>query len=220
MPTERFAGVVLANELLDNLPFRLLVHDGRWREAFVGRSGDALTEVLRPADDLADVPLPPSAAHGARMPVPQAARDWVGSTRQLVTRGRLVAIDYGVPTAASLSARPWREWLRTYRDHQRGVHYLREPGSQDITCDVAWDVVGLGSPPDEMTTQADFLRSLGIEELVDQGRGYWEQHAAAPDLHALRMRSRVSEALALLDPSGLGGFAVHQWIALTGRKDN
>ena len=32
--------------------------------------------------------------------------------------------------------------------------------------------------------------------------------AARPDLHALRMRSRVREAESLLDPSGLGGFLV------------
>ncbi len=35
LPDEPFAGVVVANELLDNLPFRLAVHDGGWREAFV-----------------------------------------------------------------------------------------------------------------------------------------------------------------------------------------
>ena len=29
MPDEPIEGVVLANELLDNLPFRLAVHDGR-----------------------------------------------------------------------------------------------------------------------------------------------------------------------------------------------
>ncbi|NBV81777.1 MAG: hypothetical protein EBR63_00630, partial [Actinobacteria bacterium] len=30
LPTEPFTGVILANELLDNLPFRLFVHDGGW----------------------------------------------------------------------------------------------------------------------------------------------------------------------------------------------
>ena len=36
--------------------------------------------------------------------------------------------------------------------------------------------------------------------------------AARPGLEAMRMRSRVSEAEALLDPSGLGGFAVLEWV--------
>ena len=41
----------------------------------------------------------------------------------------------------------------------------------------------------------------------------WTANAASPDLHALRMRSRVTEADALLDPTGLGGFWVGEWEA-------
>ena len=37
--------------------------------------------------------------------------------------------------------------------------------------------------------------------------------AARPDLEAMAMRSRVSESEALLDPAGLGGFTVAEWIA-------
>src|SRR5262245_44591147 len=48
LPEEPFAGVVVANELLDNLPFRLAVHDGGWQEAYVGAGeGGRLVEVLR-----------------------------------------------------------------------------------------------------------------------------------------------------------------------------
>ena len=49
------------------------------------------------------------------------------------------------------------------------------------------------------------------EELVEAGRRYWEEHAARPGLDAMRMRSRISESEALLDPSGLGGFLVAEW---------
>ena len=35
LPPGPIDGVILANELLDNLPFRLAVFDGAWREAFV-----------------------------------------------------------------------------------------------------------------------------------------------------------------------------------------
>jgi len=40
-PNRNIHGVVLANELLDNLPFKLFVYDGAWKEAFValGDSG-------------------------------------------------------------------------------------------------------------------------------------------------------------------------------------
>src|SRR5207248_1543607 len=46
LPTGPFTGVVLANELLDNLPFRLLERRGGWSEVRVGAQ---LDEVLVPA---------------------------------------------------------------------------------------------------------------------------------------------------------------------------
>ncbi|MFT7394860.1 MAG: hypothetical protein ACI83Y_002541 [Candidatus Azotimanducaceae bacterium] len=39
----------------------------------------------------------------------------------------------------------------------------------------------------------------------------WEEQAARPGLEAMKMRSRVSESEALLDPSGLGSFLVAEW---------
>ena len=54
-----------------------------------------------------------------------------------------------------------------------------------------------------MRTQAQFLQRWGIDELVEEGRAAWAAAAGAPDLAALRMRSRVREAESLLDPAGI-----------------
>ena len=59
--------------------------------------------------------------------------------------------------------------------------------------------------------QADWLAEHGIDELVDEGRRVWSDRAPVADLEALRARSRVSEAEALLDPTGLGAFRVLEW---------
>ena len=115
-------------------------------------------------------------------------------------------------TTAGLALRPWRDWLRTYRGHQRGQHYLAEPGHQDITTEVAVDQL---PEPDAVRSQAQWLQLHGIDELVDEGKRHWEAHAARPDLAAMKMRSRVSEAEALLDPTGLGAFTVLEWRADT-----
>ena len=40
----------------------------------------------------------------------------------------------------------------------------------------------------------------------------WEAESSRPGLHAMRMRSRISEAQALLDAGGLGGFTVLEWV--------
>jgi SAM-dependent MidA family methyltransferase len=196
--------VVLANELLDNLPVGLLEHrDGSWWEVRVGIDGDALQEVLVPAP-----PERPAVGDGARVPVPRAAHEWVRDARALAgPGGRVVAFDY-CATTDDLARRPWTEWLRTYRGHARGGHPLTDLGGQDITCEVAVDQL---PEPDRQVAQADWLRAHGIDELVEEGRAVWRERAAVGDLAALRARSRVPEAEALLDPAGLGAFSVLEW---------
>jgi len=210
LPAGRFVGVVIANELLDDLPFRLAVLDGGWREAFVTEDGGSFVEVLSaPFEPVPDA-LPQSAPHGARAPLHDRATAWVDRARSMLSSGTVVAFDYARPTTAELASRPWREWLRTYRAHDRGGHYLAEPGAQDITIEVALDQL---PPPTSVATQAEWLRRWGIDELVAEGRAAWSASAAAPDLAALAMRSRVAESEALLDSVGLGAFLVAEWRA-------
>lgn len=212
LPHDSADGVVFANELVDNVPFRLAVFDGGWREAYVALQSGRLVEVLRPLDPQTAITLPPTAPHGARAPLHDEARRLLDRARRTVRRGRLVVVDYAVPSTAHLVLRPWRQWLRTYRGHERGGHYLSDPGGQDITTEVALDQLALTlGAPTVVRTQAQWLQRWGVDELVTEGRQYWSDHASRPDLVALRMRSRVSEAEALLDTAGLGAFTVAEW---------
>lgn len=211
MPDGPIEGVIIANELLDNLPFRLAVFDDGWREAFVDRdAGGRYVEALSVAIDPVPEMILDRAALGARVPLIDRAAAWVEDARSRLRSGSVVTIDYGVARTAELAARPWRDWLRTYRDNDRGAHYLADPGSQDITTDVPFDQL---PEPDVVRTQAQFLQRWGIEELVAEGKRVWAEQAARPGLEAMRMRSRVSESEALLDPGGLGGFLVAEWRA-------
>ena len=65
--------------------------------------------------------------------------------------------------------------------------------------------------PAQDRSQTDWLRAHGIDELVEEGRAIWRERAAIGDLQAIRARSRVTEAEALLDPMGLGGVRVLEW---------
>lgn len=211
LPAGPFDGVVIANELLDNLAFRLAVFDQGWREAFVhvGADGTHTERLSAPFDPQPSV-LPPTASFGARAPLVDRAAAWIGDARGRLRSGSLLVIDYGVARTAELALRPWRDWLRTYRGNARGEHYLRAVGTQDITTDVPFDQL---PEPDSIRTQAQFLQLRGISELVAEGRRIWTEQAARPGLEAMRMRSRVSETEALLDPGGLGGFLVAEWRA-------
>ena len=57
-------------------------------------------------------------------------------------------------------------------------------------------------------SQAEWLRDLGIDDLVIEGRETWEARAHIGDVEALAGRSRANEARALCDPAGLGAHRV------------
>ena len=205
-------GVVLANELLDNLPFRVFEAvptntptDGEvmgFVEVFVDRADTDPIEVLVPASS---PPRLEARRLDGRFPVVEAAAAWVADALE---RGpaRLVAFDYGTPTTTELATRGG--WLRTYRQHERGADPFFEPGRWDITTDVPFDQL---PAPTRLESQASFLDRFGIQQLVEEGRSVWREKAARPDLDAMRMRSRLREAEALLDQDGLGGWLVATW---------
>ena len=207
-PDRSIQGVVLANELLDNLPFKLFVYDGAWKEAFVALGdGDKFVEVLRQVDEVPEV-LPKLAPLGSRAPIQVTASQWMLAASQKLSRGKVLVFDYCSESTSEIAVSPWREWLRTYKDHQRGVHYLLDPGSQDITTQVMIDQLSSTLPGLSASTQAEWLQTWGIGELVLEGSRYWEEHKSSPDVAALKMRSRANESLALTTRDGLGGFSV------------
>ena len=212
--------VVLANELLDNLPFRLAERrEGAWLEVMVGVEGPDLVEVLVPLSSREASlleRLAPSASDGARAPIVDKAAAWVRSARELAgPDGRVVAIDYACDATDELASRPAAEWLRTYRRHDRGGEPLRFLGAQDITVEIPIDQ--LGEEPTSSMRQAAWLQRLGLDELVAEGRRRWRERAGLGDLEAVRARSRISEATALTDPAGLGAFRVLEWAPSSGR---
>jgi SAM-dependent MidA family methyltransferase len=204
---------VVANELLDNLPCRLVERTAAgWDEVRLGLGG----EIAVPADpDLASrvehllgeaaSATPP----GTRLPVPSGVVEWLREARRTVRHGGLLLVDYVVPVAGLVERTP-AGWLRTFRGHARGGSPWDDPGGQDITIDVPEEAVlraaatagwELARPP---TTQATWLDDLGLAERVAAARAHWDAHRHIGDLDALRARSIVSEAAALTDPAGLG----------------
>ncbi len=216
LPETAMTGVVLANELLDNLTFDLLERTAEgWDEVRVGVGADGeLVEVLVPAreaDGALAAHLAPGASAGGRLPLQHQAASFLREALALLEAGRVVLIDYA-DTSQHLVERATDEWLRTYRDHGRGQRPLEAAGLQDVTCEVDVDQLARIRRPDVQRTQAELLVAQGIDELVDEGRAIWEERGHLGDLAALRGRSRVREAEALCDPAGLGAFTVLEWI--------
>jgi NADH dehydrogenase [ubiquinone] 1 alpha subcomplex assembly factor 7 len=194
LPSGQFTGVVLANELLDNMPFDL-------------RRGTSEVRIAADDDDrLYELDVPP----GAYTPVQTAAAEWLRSALSILERGRVVVIDYA-DTTESMAQRPRDEWIRTYAAHGRAGHPLDGPGTKDITCEVAVDQLAHVRHPETDRSQADFLMAHGLDRLVDEATSVWTERAHLGDLEAMKARSRVNEAKALTDPTGLGSFRVLEW---------
>ncbi|HEX6231361.1 MAG TPA: SAM-dependent methyltransferase [Actinomycetota bacterium] len=202
-------GVVFANELLDNLPFRRV----RLREALVevrvGLEGDRLVEVEAPCDeDLAAIA--PGLEPGEEAAIPVGALRFVDETASVLTRGYALLIDYG-----SLEG-PAGE-VHGYRGHRVRDDVLEDPGSADITAGVSLGLVvaraeSVGLSHLATVPQWAALSALGYDEwarselarqgdLLEGGRG----------LEAVRAWEARGRARLLLDPGALGRL---RWLVL------
>ncbi len=214
LPRQIDTGVIIANELLDNLPVDIveLQPDG-WHEVRVGAAGNDFVEVLAPATETLTRTAERVAATadpGARIPIQHAALEWLREAFDSLRSGRVVVFDYMRSTLEMAAVGPG-SWLRTYRGHERGGDPLTFPGRADITCDVAVDQLAFARRPGSVTAQRDWLRTHGLDALVEEGREMWHERASVGDLAAVRGRSRIGESEALTDPEGLGSFTVVEW---------
>ncbi len=222
LPAIRVEGVVVANELLDNLPVHLVERTGGgWAEVRVGLDLEgAFAETLIPASDALgaeadEVTRGVTVPVGSRLPVPLALREWLEHVAGMLRSGEVILVDYGDEVSGLLARGPSgpRGWLRTYRAHGHGGAILDDPGSQDITCDVPLGYLRgaaerIGFVVSHETDQGAWLRASGIDELVVQGEATWRERAHLGDLEAVAGRSRAVEAAALTDPAGLGAHRV------------
>jgi SAM-dependent MidA family methyltransferase len=212
---ETIRGVVIANELLDNLPVALAQRvDGAWRERWVGADEEGLTFVdAEPRKEVfawLDTYAGP-VDEGGWVEVQLEARRWVADVLGRLEAGALLLIDYG-DTAENLLPRRKDGTLRTYRAHHLGPHPLDEPGETDITADVNFTALLDLHPNADLVRQDDFLAELGLRErLSELRRAELEAARAGDEMERLRIRTLKTEAETLLHPRGLGDFRVLEY---------
>ena len=200
---------VIANELLDNLPARIVRRGDDWEEMFVGIEHGAACEVWRALDTSATRRADRHGVGvelGATFPLVDHAVQWVVTALRLLRRGgSLLVFDYG-STTRELAERGMDGWLRTYSAQRRGTHVFDLVGEQDITVDVPFDQLP-GGP--QLDTQRDWLVTRGIglrrEELM------LSVDATRPDAASLAALARVREIDDLIDPNGMGAFTAATW---------
>ena len=184
LPAVPLDGVVLANELLDNLPFRVVERaaDG-WSRCGSALDGDAARRGAGArgrrargrgrASSPRAPPCPSAPASRCRPAIRDVDRT---RARRRCAAARLVVVDYAA-TAAELVARGTDGWLRTYRDHERGGDAARRlPASRTSpsTCRSSTCVHAAAPsrlPPASATPRRPSgCASLGVDELVADAR--------------------------------------------------
>jgi SAM-dependent MidA family methyltransferase len=147
-------GCVIANELLDALPFRRLVRRGSaWRELGVRRSGERYqwAESDGPAASL-PVGLP-EAEDGTVLEVSPAAEALVREVADHLAEGVALFVDYGMEEAELLAAHPGGT-LAAVRGHRDLPDPLDAPGRSDLSAFV------------NLTRLRRAARSSGLVELA------------------------------------------------------
>ena len=215
-PHDNIRGVVVANELADNLPMALAVRGGTgWTERWVGVEDGGLVLVSVPARD--DVlgwveQWGGDVSEGGIVEVQLEAGRWLEHMAARLSQGSIVVIDYG-DTADLLAPRRSTGTLRTYRAHHLGPHPLDEPGATDITADVNFTaLLAIGGEAGlhcELVRQDDFLTGLGLRDWLAGLRAAELDLARGDDtMRRLEVRNTVTEVETILHPRGLGDFRV------------
>jgi SAM-dependent MidA family methyltransferase len=208
-------GCVIANELLDNLPFhRLRGGPGGPRELYVGVAGDAFVLVEGPlSSEVSRVGIA-QLGPGQESLVSPAALDFVDRASALLERGYVLVVDYWFTLGSETSS------VHGYRDHRVHEDVLADPGSTDITAGV--DFAALVRHAENRglhvwgpVTQRDALIALGFRELDQEAQRRQVQALnARRGIEAMRIYSDRNRANLLLGREGLGA----SWVLCLGKN--
>lgn len=188
-------GVLVANEVLDALPCRLVESTGDgWLEIGVGLDDDGAFAFvpIGPADDLA---LPHRPA-GYRTEVRTGLAEFIRGFLPALSPARMLWIDYGYERDDYYAEGRREGTLRTFSRHHAGDDPLDAPGSRDISAHV------------DFTALREAIEACGGEVLRFENQGRFLTETARPWLLSLEGRTDAAKALrnfqTLTHPAHLG----------------
>ncbi len=218
------AGIMVANEFVDALPFHIVVGrptaPGGFKErrvlvdpvtnAFTWGEGAPVAETL---EQLAPLMAGwPQLAEGQLAEISPATADWAHGLGGELTEGVVLVLDYGregnsLRDAVSRMAGT----ALAYQGHRATADLLSEPGSRDLTAHVDLTLLRAAAEAGGLrhlasTNQARFLATAGVDGEVARTR----TGPAATLEGAIALRSALAQ---LMDPRRMGGFAVELFVA-------
>ncbi len=224
-------GCIVANEVLDALPVeRFVIADGRLQQVMVGledelfclRSREMPAELASQLSGRLALPVanyPP----GYTSEFCPALDPWVASIAACLAEGMLLFTDYGFNRADYYHPDRAGGTLMCHYRHRAHAEVFFWPGLQDITAWVEFSAVAEAAADGGLelagfTTQAHWLLSLGLDELVAQSVAgdQKEQLELAQQIKTLTLPGEMGERFkAIAFTSGLDialrGFAMRDF---------
>jgi SAM-dependent MidA family methyltransferase len=215
-------GVLLANEVLDALPFkRFVVSGGRVRELGVALEGDAFVWREKPSGSPADASAPQHRAPDALVSAENAlelgftladgytseiclrVEPWITSVSQCLDQGMLLLFDYGLPRAHYYHPQRTDGTLRCYFKQRAHDDPFINIAVQDITAWVDFTRVGEAALNAHLevagfATQAAFLLGTGIEALTAEATDVAERARLAGEARRLLLPGEMGESFKVM----------------------
>ena len=225
------AGIVVANEFADALPFHIVVGRAAAPAGFAERrvSIDPVTNTLAWSEGVLDAGAAeqisrltadwPPLAEGQLAEISPATAEWAATLGAELTEGVVIVLDYGREGVALRDATSRMAGTAlAYQGHRATADLLGEPGSRDLTAHVDLTLLRAAAEAGGLrhlasTNQAKFLATAGVDGEVARTR----TGPAATLERAIALRSALAQ---LMDPRRMGGFAVELFVAGSSPRAN
>ncbi len=204
---QRFDGVLFSNELLDAFPVRRLGWDAakkvwfEWGVNFnTGKMG--WVKIFNPTSGLPSSisQLPDSflkvLPDGYTLELSTAAENWWRAAAGILSRGKLLAIDYGFTVREQFSPARLQGTLRAYHRHRISDDLLANPGEQDLTAHVNFSAIQKAGEEAGMKTENFCTQPQLLARIL--------QKAVAETSFTAWSASRARQFQALTHPEHLG----------------
>jgi SAM-dependent MidA family methyltransferase len=218
------AGIIVANEFADALPFHIVVGRAAAPGGFAERrvTADPVTNALTWAEGAPDPGVAdrlttlmagwPPLAEGQLAEISPATAEWAHELGGELTEGVVLVLDYGREGVALRDpASRMAGTALAYQGHRATTDLLGEPGSRDLTAHVDLTLLRAAATAGGLrhlasTNQASFLATAGVDSEVARTR----TGPAATLEAAIALRTALAQ---LMDPRRMGGFAVELFVA-------
>lgn len=217
LPTTPFAGIIIANEVLDALPvhcFRIDEHENiqekgvvwenhqfHWLATSPFTSGlKEAAEALQAPDEVGHLPM------GYESEINLQLSSFISELAKTLTQGVILLADYGYGRREYYHPQRTTGTLTCFYRHQYHHQPLLHPGIQDITSHVDFTrvaecAVELGLSVAGFTNQASFLLNLGLIELAEEKEKFFLSHPSGRHIQKMQLNQSIKQ---LILPSEMG----------------